>query len=84
MLGGAVLNNGLGDGGDVIVVEGGVKGGAAVPGGAEGDALGGNGGVGVEGVEGGDEAGNVDEGFGEGELAGCVGRGGAHAGVLVC
>ncbi len=47
-------------------------------GGAEADALGGETGVGVELVEGGDEAGDVDEVLGERELAGGVG-GGAHA-----
>ena len=76
-LGGAVFDDGLGDGGDVVVVEGGGEGAAAMAGGAEGDALGGDGGVGMEGVEGGDEAGNVDEGAGEGSwpgmLAGSVG-----------
>ena len=64
--------DGLGDGGDVIFVEGGLEGGAAVAGGAEGDALGGEAGVGVELVEGGDETGDVDEGCGEGEPAGGV------------
>ena len=70
----AVLDDGLGDGGDVVVVEGGVEGGAAMAGGAEGDALGGVGGVGMEIVVGGDEAGDVDEGVGRGELAGGVGH----------
>ena len=37
------------------------------------DALGGDGGVGVEGVVGGDEAGDVDQVGGEGQVAGLVG-----------
>jgi hypothetical protein len=41
-------------------------------GGPEGDTLGGDIGVWVEGVVGGDEAGDVDEIFGEGRLAGLV------------
>ncbi len=81
--GGAVLDDGLGDGGDVVVVEGGGEGAAAMAGGAEGDALGGDGGVGVEGVVGGDEAGDVDQIGEEGKLAGlvwCLGCGdGRHA-----
>ena len=68
----AVLDDGLGDGGDVVVVEGGVEGAAAMAGGAEGDALGGDGGVGVEGVVGGDEAGDVDEVVGEGRWPGVL------------
>ena len=83
VLGGAVLDDGLGDGGDVVVVEGGLEGAAAVAGGAEGYALGWDCGVGVEGVESGDEARDVDEGFGKRQLAGLVGRFGAHASVLV-
>src|ERR1700761_4520977 len=55
-------------------------------GGAERYALSGNGGVGMEGVGGGDEAGDVDEVFWEGRLTGLIWRlyrgGGAHA--LVC
>jgi len=43
-------------------------------GGSEGDALGGDGGVGMEGVEGRDEARGVDEVFGEGRVAGLVWR----------
>src|SRR6185312_14833265 len=39
-LAGAVLHNRLRDGGDVVLVEGGLQAGAAVPGGAEGHALG--------------------------------------------
>ena len=42
VLGGAVLDDGLGDGGDVVVVEAGGEGAAAMTGGAEGDALGGD------------------------------------------
>ena len=42
VFGGAVLDDGLGDGGDVVVVEGGGEGAAAMAGGAEGDALGGD------------------------------------------
>jgi hypothetical protein len=68
-------------------------------GGAEGDALspseharrgprlGGDGGVGVQGVVGGDEAGDVDEVFGQGWLAGLVWRldcvDGAHARIVL-
>ena len=73
VLGCAVFDDGLGDGGDVVFVEGGVEGGAAMAGGAEGDALGGVGGVGVEGVVGGDEAGEIDQVGGERKLAGLVG-----------
>ncbi len=62
----AVVDDGLGDGGDVGVVEGCLEGAAAVAGGSEGDALGGDGGVGAQGVVGGDEAGDVDEVGGEG------------------
>jgi hypothetical protein len=55
-------------------------------GGAEGDTLGRHGGVGVEGVVGGDEAGDVDEVFGQGWTAWGVWlvdcRGAAHR--LVC
>ena len=46
----------VGDGEDVVVVEGSFERGAAVAGGSETDALGGDGGVGAQGVEGGDEA----------------------------
>ena len=60
VLGGAVLDDGLSDGGDVVVVEGGGEGRAGVAGGSEGYALGWDGGIGVEGVVGGDEAGDVD------------------------
>ena len=48
-------------------------------GGSEGDALGGDGWVGAERVVGGDEAGNVDESGGKGELAGGVYGLRAHA-----
>src|SRR5882757_5951420 len=41
VLGGAVLDDGLGDGGDVVVVEAGGEGVAAMTGGSEGDTLGG-------------------------------------------
>ena len=74
----AVVADGLGDGGDVIVIEGGEEGVAAVTGGSEGDALGGYGGVGVQGVVGSDEAGNIDEVGGEWGLAGSVGLLSAH------
>ena len=37
----AVVDDALGDSGDVVVVEGGEEGGAAVAGGSKGDALGG-------------------------------------------
>ncbi len=61
-LAGAVLDDGLGDGEDVVLVEGGVEGGAAVAAGAEADFLVGVAGVGVQGVVGGQEAREVDEG----------------------
>jgi hypothetical protein len=77
VLGGAVLDDGLGDGGDVVVVEGGGEGAAAMAGSSEGDALGGNGGVGMERVVSGDEAGDVDEVFGIWKMAGLIGF--AHA-----
>jgi hypothetical protein len=44
----------------VVVVEGGGEGAAAMAGGAEGDTLGGDGRVGMEGVVGGDETSDVD------------------------
>ena len=75
----AVVDDGLGDGGDVGVVERGLEGAAAMAGGSEGDALGGDCGVGAKGVVSGDEAGDVDEVGGEGWLAGGVGGLGAHA-----
>src|SRR5258708_30766226 len=59
VLGGAVLDDGLGDGGDVVVVEAGGEGAAAMAGGAEGDALGRDVGVWMEGVVGGGEAGDI-------------------------
>ena len=68
----AVVADGLGDGGDVVLVEGGVEGAAAMAGGSEGDALGGDGGVGMERVKGRDEARDVDEVGGEGLVAGLV------------
>ena len=81
--GGAVFADGLGDGEDVGVVEAVVERAAAVSAGAESDALRGDGGVGVVGVEGGDEAGDVGEGFREGRLAWGVGDGGGH-GERIC
>ena len=69
---GAELADGLGNGGDVIFVEAGGEGGAAMAGGAEGDALGGVRRVGMEGVEGGEQAGNVHQGFRFWVLAGLV------------
>jgi hypothetical protein len=86
VLGGAVLDDGLGDGGDVVVVEGGGEGAAAMAGGAEGDTLSRHGGVGVQGVVGGDEAGDIDQIFGQGRLSGLVWRldcGAAHAWVCL-
>ena len=68
----AVVADGLGDGGDVVFVEGGVEGAAAMAGGSEGDALGGDGGVGVERVVGGDETREVDQVGEEWGLAGLV------------
>jgi hypothetical protein len=68
-----------------------VEGAAAMAGGAEGYALGGDGWVGMERVVGGDEAGDVGEICGQRMVAGLVGRGDglcvgrAHAfGVLGC
>jgi len=86
VLGGAVLDDGLGDGGDVVVVEASGEGTAAMAGGAKGDALGWDVGVWVQGIVGGDEAGDVDEIFGQGRLAGLVWRldCGAAAHALVC
>jgi hypothetical protein len=71
-IGAAVVDDGLRDGGDVVVVERGVEGAAAVAGGSEGDALGGNGGVGVQGVKGGEQARGVEEILREGVLAGGI------------
>ncbi len=90
-LAGAVLDDGLGDGEDVVLVEGGVEGGAAVAAGAEADFLVGVAGVGVQGVVGGQEAREVDEGVEAGEFAGLVGGAGlgwcgldAHGAVCSC
>ena len=69
----AIVNDGLGDGGDVVFVEGSVEGAAAVAGGAEGYTLRGDGGVRMEGVVGGDEAGEIDQVGWERKLAGLVG-----------
>jgi hypothetical protein len=44
----AIVDDGLADGGDVVLVEAGVERAAAMAGGAEGDALRGVGGVGVQ------------------------------------
>ncbi len=66
-----------------VVVEGGGEGAAAMAGGAEGDALRGDGGVGTERVVGGDEAGDVDEGGRERRLAGSVLFWRAHAGGVL-
>ena len=74
VLGGAVLDDGLRDGEDVRVVEAGVERGAAMAGGTEADALRGDAGVGVVGVEGGDQARDVDQAVGGGEMAGRVGE----------
>jgi hypothetical protein len=57
----------------VVFVEGDVEGAAAMARGSEGYALGGYGRVGVEGVVGGDEAGEIDQVGWEWELAGLVG-----------
>ena len=70
---GAVFDDGLGDGGDVVVVECGVEGAATMTRGSERYALGGDIHVGVEGVEGGDEAGDVNEGVRVGKVAGLIG-----------
>jgi hypothetical protein len=60
-LAGAVLDDRLGDGGDVILVEGGVERGAPVPARAEDDALGGDGDIRMPVMVGVDEFGDVDE-----------------------
>ena len=65
-----VLADGLGGGQDVRLVEGGVEGRPAVPGGAEGDLLGGLGRVGLDRVVGGDQRGDVDQVGGGGGLTG--------------
>ncbi len=86
VLGGAVFDDGLGDGGDVVVVKACGEGRASVARGSESYALGWDAGVGVEGVVGGDEAGDIDEVFGERWLAGDVGLEGcdlAHAGICL-
>ncbi len=81
----AIVADGLGDGGDVVFVEGGGEGAAAMAGGSEGYALGGDRRVGVEGVVGRDEAGEIDQVGEEGRVAGlvgCLGWIGAHAVVV--
>ncbi len=67
---GAVVGDGLGDGGDVVVVEAAGRRCAAVARGAEADPLERVGRVGVGGVIGRDEARDVDESFAWGRLAG--------------
>ncbi|WP_433970075.1 hypothetical protein [Tunturiibacter gelidiferens] len=67
-----IIDDGLGDGGDVVFVEGGFEGAAAMAGGSEGYALGRDGGVGVEGVVAGDEAREIDQVGGERGLAGLI------------
>src|SRR6185437_9306363 len=52
VLRGAVIDDGLGDGGDVVVVKGCMEGAAAMTGGPERNALGGNGWIGMERVKG--------------------------------
>jgi hypothetical protein len=75
-LGGAVLADRLGGGEDVRLVEGGVEGGPAVTGGAEGDLLRRLGRIGVDRVVGGDERGDVDQVVGR---CGFSGAGVGHA-----
>jgi hypothetical protein len=83
VLGGAILDDGLGDGGDVVVIKRGAEGAAAMSRCSKGHALGGDGGVGMERVEGRDEVGNIDQGGRIGEMAGLIGWGCVHAlGVL--
>lgn len=65
----AVVADGLGDSEDVVFVERGGHGRAAVAGGAEGDALGGDGDVGLQRVVIGDQARDVGEMGGVGQLA---------------
>ena len=69
----AVVADGLGDGGDVVFVEGGGEGAAAMAGGSEGYALGGDRRVWVEGVVGSDQAGEIDQIRGERRMAGLIG-----------
>ena len=57
----AVVADSLSDGGDVVFVEGGVEGAAAMAGGAEGYTLSWDGWIRMQGVVGGDEAGDVDQ-----------------------
>ncbi len=73
-IGPAIVDDGLGDGGDVVVVETRQEGRPAMTGGSEGDALRGNGRVRMQRIVGGNKARNVDEGVGCGELAGGVGH----------
>jgi hypothetical protein len=58
----AIENDGLGGGEDVVLVEGGVEGGASMAGGAEGYSLGGVRGIGVEAVVSGFEFCQIDKG----------------------
>ena len=75
----AVVADGLSDGCDVVFVEGGVEGTAAMAGGAEGYTLGGDGWIGVEGVVRSDEAREIDQVFWQWVVTGAVGWMGAHA-----
>jgi hypothetical protein len=82
----AVLDDGLGDGEDVLVVEAGGERRTAMAGGAEVDALRGNAGVGVVGIEGCDQAREIHEAVGGCEMAGGVeldvgGHGRKHTGL---
>ena len=67
-----VLDDGLGDGGDVVVIESGVEGRTAMTAGAECDALGGVCRVGMQRVEGSHEPRQVDESVGRGMVTGGV------------
>lgn len=79
VLRGTVFDDSLGDGGDVVVVERGGEGTAAMAGGAEGDALGGDRGIGMQSVVSGEETREIDQVCGKRMVAGLVGWIGAHA-----
>jgi hypothetical protein len=63
----------------VVVVEGRAEGAAAMARGSKGYALCRDGGVGMEGVIGSDEVGNIDQRCREGKLTGLIGWGCVHA-----
>jgi hypothetical protein len=83
----AVLDDSLGNGEDVRVVEAGVERRSAMARGAEADTLRKDLRIGVVGVKGGDEARQIDELVGRGEMAGSVQEwiwsSGTHAGRII-